>query len=145
MKTNLIIHCLVPLGALLVLSPCSHTVSAANQTGTLILAPLSETNAWTFAKHLGNGSMSLHRDAGGDFLEFEAADEEGMAATLGSRPFDVEPGREYRVSMEIRTEHLQTIDGKMLGGVYFLDRDKAGNPGVVRPGVAQDGRPARGI
>lgn len=97
------------------------------------LAPLSDLNFWTFTKHLGEGKATRRQDPGGDFMELEAAGEAGMAATLSSIPLKVEAGHTYNVRMEIRTEGLHSIDGKMVGGVYFLYRDMAGNPGSFYP------------
>ena len=108
-------------------------ISAPGQPPEVKLEPFSSTNFWTPTKHLGAGKISLRQDPGGDFMEFEAVGEEGMAATLNSLPFKVEAGREYLVTIEIRTENLTPTTAKMVGGVYLLYRDKADWPASWYP------------
>lgn len=107
--------------------------ASADPSPVVKLEPFSHTDFWTFKKYLGDGKISLRQDPDGDFMEFESVGEKGMAATLGSIPFRVEAGREYVVKMEIRTENLNPIDGRMVGGVYFLYRDMADNPASFYP------------
>ncbi|KAB2660670.1 MAG: hypothetical protein DVB31_13610 [Verrucomicrobia bacterium] len=104
------------------------------------LEPLSDAGFWTFTRHGGDGRMTPRQDPAGDYLEFESADGKGMAATLSSPPLRVEAGREYRVTMEIKTEdlipvdpHAPPFDSRMTGGAYFLFRDLADRPASFFP------------
>jgi hypothetical protein len=109
---------------------------AADHAGSPALGRLSDASYWTFERFRGEGTMPLVRNVDSDVLEFAATESQGMAASVRSRRFPVEPNRQYTVTMEIRTESLKSIDAHLTGGAYVRFWDSQLLQGAYYPSDA---------
>ena len=109
---------------------------AQDATTRPALAKLSDSSFWTFEKFRGEGSMRVIQSGRGDVIEMSSDGLEGMAASVHSREFPVEPNRQYTITMDLKTEGLQAIDASLTGGVYLQFWDSQHMPGSYQPSDA---------
>ena len=109
---------------------------AQNATDRPVLAKLSDSSFWTFEKFRGEGGMRVIQSGRGDVIEMSSDSNEGMAASVRSRAFPVEPSRQYIVTMDLKSEWLQAIDASLTGGVYVQFWDAQHMPGSYQPSDA---------
>src|SRR5512142_1208569 len=65
-----------------------------------VLGELSDPSSWTFEKARGEGTIRFVATPEGAVAELAATGAEGMAASLRSRRFPVEPNRRYTITMD---------------------------------------------
>src|SRR5665811_1653784 len=127
-------HCTIVLA---LISVSALPLPGATDTASgPVLGKLSDSSYWTFEKFRGEGAMEVAGSADGDVLAFSATGSAGMAASVRSRSFPVEPNARYAVTMQIRTEGLEPIDASLTGGAYVRFRDKQLLPGSYQPANA---------
>jgi hypothetical protein len=119
--------------ALAVQLPFLGAQDAANHP---VLGKLSDASYWTFEKFRGEGTMRVIQSGRGDVLELSSDGVEGMAASVRSRSFPVEPNRQYTITMDVRTEGLEAIDASLTGGIYVQFWDSQHMPGSYQPSDA---------
>lgn len=106
------------------------------------LRPFSDSTFWKFQKYLGNGTMKIFYENNVETFEFCSIDKYGFAASVNSVPLIIDPGYEYIVTMDIKTENLLSKDAKLVGAPYFDFFDKYSYPASwypiadLRPGPA---------
>lgn len=69
----------------------------------------------------------------GEALEMESTSSDGMAASVHSPKLPVEPGRQYVVTMEIKTEDFVSVNAKLTGAPYLFFWDARLLPGSFQP------------
>jgi hypothetical protein len=97
------------------------------------VAPLSDESYWTFERFLGDGEMRIGQSEEGAVLEMSSSTAEGMAAVFRGQKFPVEPGRRYRVVMEIKTAGLEAVTARLTGAPYVFFWDTRLLPGSFQP------------
>ncbi len=107
------------------------------------LGELSDSSYWTFEKFRGEGTVRFVASDEGPVVELAASGTEGMAASLRSPRFPVEPNRQYTITMDVRTEGLETIDANLTGAAYLLFWDSELLPGSYQPSDAVSTRAPR--
>ena len=110
---------------------------------TPLIGDLSDSTYWTFQKFRGEGTVRFVASAEGPVVELAASGSEGMAASLRSPRFPVEPNRQYTMTMDVRTEGLEAIDANLTGAAYLLFWDGALLPGSYQPSDAVSTRAPR--
>jgi hypothetical protein len=113
--------------------PLAGAQDASNRPA---LAKLSDSSFWTFEKFRGEGTMRVIQSGRGDVIELSSDSIEGMAASVRSRPFPVEPNRQYTITMDVKTEGLEAIDASLTGGAYMQFWDAQHMPGSYQPSDA---------
>lgn len=98
-----------------------------------VLRPLGDAEFWKFERFLGTGEMRVEKTPAGDVLEFEGTLPDGMAASVHSPKLPVDPGQQYVVTMEIRTEGLTPVTAKLTGAPYMFFWDARLLPGSFQP------------
>jgi hypothetical protein len=99
----------------------------------IALAPLGDESYWKFQRFLGDGEIRVEPGAGGDVVEMSSSTSQGMAAVLRSQQFSVEPGRQYKIVMEIKTVGLEAITARLTGAPYIFFWDTRLLPGSFQP------------
>lgn len=122
-------RCLSAWLALLIVS----SVLWAQPTPAPVLPELSDLEFWTFEQFAGHGAMELKEPGAVPFLEINSIGDEGMAAEVRSRKIPVEPNRRYIVTLERRTEGLETVNAELTGGPYVQFWDEELLPGSYQP------------
>ena len=98
-----------------------------------VLQPLSDVEFWKFDRYLGSGGMRVDKTPMGDVLGIESDSPDGMAASVHSPKLAVEPGRQYVVTMEIKTEGFVPVNAKLTGAPYMFFWDARLLPGGYQP------------
>lgn len=112
-------------------------MAGAQQTPSRpVLAKLSDSSFWIFERFRGEGTPRVIQSGRGDVIELSADGNEGMAASVRSQPFAVEPNRQYTISMDVKTERLQALDANLTGGAYMQFWDAQHMPGSYQPSDA---------
>ncbi len=101
-----------------------------------VLAKLSDASFWTFEKFRGEGTMRVIQSGRGDVIELSSDGIEGMAASVRSHAFPVEPNRQYVITMDLKTDGLEAIDANLTGGVYMQFWDAQNMQGSYQPADA---------
>lgn len=97
------------------------------------LAKFSDASFWTFDKFRGDGTMRVIQSGRGDILELSSQGDNGMAAAVHSLQFHVEPNRQYVITMDVKTEGLESIDASLTGSFYLQFWDGLGKVGGYEP------------
>lgn len=96
--------------------------------------PLNDSEFWHFERFLGSGECTVQDSPEGrPVLAFTAPEPDGMAASVRSPLLPIEPKRQYRLSLDIKTEGFEPITARLAGGIYVYFRDAADRYGAFLP------------